>query len=289
MALCMALLLGLFAALCWAIHDLAARRLAQGVGAFRLGLLTEAAGFVLVLPLLFGTPSASLQDWLGVIILGITYGAAIAGLFKAFAMAPVSVVGPFTAGYPALIVIWGMVGGLTPTWPQYLSITAILAGAVIVGRSGHHDGGMNIVKKGKVPELIFWIVLADVCFAASVIMGQKLGPVFGDMRTAGLLRVPAALVLLPFALMDGGSRPKISMNIWLVVLGMSALDIAALTGINAAGLMPNKELGAMGISAYGAIAVPLAMVWLKEKVSRGEWFGIALIIAGVAGLGAQVG
>ena len=283
------MLLGLFAALCWAIHDLAARRLAQGVGAFRLGLLTEAAGFVLVLPLLFGTPSATLEDWLGVIILGITYGAAIAGLFKAFAMAPVSVVGPFTAGYPALIVIWGMVGGLTPTWPQYLSITAILAGAVIVGRSGHRDGGMNIVKKGKVPELIFWIVLADVCFAASVIMGQKLGPVFGDMRTAGLLRVPAALVLLPFALMDRSSRPKISMNIWLVVFGMSALDIAALTGINAAGLMPNKELGAMGISAYGAIAVPLAMVWLKEKVSRGEWFGIALIIAGVAGLGAQVG
>ena len=283
------MLLGLFAALCWAIHDLAARRLAQGVGAFRLGLLTEAAGFVLVLPLLFGTPSASLQNWLGVIILGITYGAAIAGLFKAFAMAPVSVVGPFTAGYPALIVIWGMVGGLTPTWPQYLSITAILAGAVIVGRSGHHDGGMNIVKKGKVPELIFWIVLADVCFAASVIMGQKLGPVFGDMRTAGLLRVPAALVLLPFAMMNLGSRPKISTNIWLVVFGMSALDIAALTGINAAGLMPNKELGAMGISAYGAIAVPLAMVWLKEKVSRGEWFGIALIIAGVAGLGAQVG
>ena len=283
------MLLGLFAALCWAIHDLAARRLAQGVGAFRLGLLTEAAGFVLVLPLLFGTPSATLEDWLGVIILGITYGAAIAGLFKAFAMAPVSVVGPFTAGYPALIVIWGMVGGLTPTWPQYLSITAILAGAVIVGRSGHRDGGMNIVKKGKVPELIFWIVLADVCFAASVIMGQKLGPVFGDMRTAGLLRVPAALVLLPFALMDRSSRPKISMNIWLVVFGMSALDIAALTGINAAGLMPNKELGAMGISDYGAIAVPLAMVWLKEKVSRGEWFGIALIIAGVAGLGAQVG
>ena len=285
----MALMLGLFAALCWAIHDLAARHLAPTIGAFRLGLLTEAAGFVLMLPLLIGTPSASLQDWLGIIILGITYGAAIAGLFKAFAMAPMSVEGPFTAGYPALIVIWGMLGGLTPTWPQFISIAAILAGAVIVGRSGHHNGGMNVVKKGKVPELMFWIVLADVCFAASIIMGQKLGPVFGDMRTAGLLRVPAALVLLPFALMNGGSRPKISVPIWLVILGMGALDLAALTGINAMGTLPNKELGAMGISAYGALAVPLAMVWLNEKVSRGEWFGIAMIIAGVAGLGAQVG
>ena len=48
----MALMLGLFAALCWAIHDLAARHLAPTIGAFRLGLLTEAAGFVLMLPLL---------------------------------------------------------------------------------------------------------------------------------------------------------------------------------------------------------------------------------------------
>ena len=285
----MALLLGLFAALCWSIHDLAARHLAQGVGAFRLGLFTEVAGFALLLPLFIGTPHASLYDWLGIVILGITYGAAVAGLFKAFAMAPVSVVGPFTAGYPALIVIWGMFGGLSPSWAQFLSIAAILAGAIIIGRNGHHEGGMNVVKKGKVPELIFWILLADICFAASIIMGQKLGPVFGDMRTAGLLRLPAALVLLPFAMMDRSTRAKISAQIWLVLLGMGALDIAALTGINAMGVMPNKELGAMGISAYGAIAVPLAMIWLKEKVSRGEWFGIAMIVAGVAGLGAQVG
>ncbi len=285
----MALVLGLFAALCWAIHDLAARYLAPTLGGFRLGLLTEATGFVLMLPLLLTTPSASLHDWLSLAVLGITYGAAVAGLFKAFAMAPVSVVGPFTAGYPALIVIWGMFSGLAPTWPQLVAIGAILAGAVIVGRSGHHDGGMNAVKKGKVPELIFWIVLADVCFAAAIVMGQKLGPVFGDMRTAGLLRVPAMLVLLPFAAMDGRARPNISKPIWLVLFGMGALDVAALTGINAAGLMPNKELGAMGISAYGALAVPLAVVWLKEKVSRGEWFGIALIVVGIAGLSAQVG
>ena len=285
----MALLLGLFAALCWAIHDLAARYLAPTFGAFRLGLMTEAAGFMLMLPVLIATPSASIQDWLGIVILGITYGAAIAGLFKAFAMAPMSVVGPFTAAYPALIVMWGIMGGLAPTWPQYISIAAILIGAVIVGRNGHHEGGMNVVKKGKVPELMFWILLADVCFAASIIMGQKLGSVFGDMRTAGLLRVPAALVLLPFAVTDSGPKLKISVPIWLIIFGMGALDVAALTGINAMGTLPNKELGAMGISAYGALAVPLAMVWLKEKVSRGEWFGIALIIAGVAGLGAQVG
>jgi len=285
----MALLLGLFAALCWSVHDLAARHYAPAMGAARMGLRTEIAGFVMLLPLLWSVPHAEWNDWLWVVILGVTYGAAIIGLFKAFAMAPVSVVGPFTAGYPALVVIWGIVHGDVPTAFQFLAIGVILAGAVIVGRSGHHDGGMNRVAKGKVPLLIFWILLADVSFAASIVMGQKLGPVFGDMRTAGLLRLPAALFLLPFALGEKTTMPKITRMTALVLIGMAALDVLALTGINAMGSLPNKELGAMGISAYGAIAVPLAMVWLKEKVSPGEWLGVALIVAGVCGLGVQAG
>jgi len=285
----MALLLGLFAALCWAVHDLAARHFAPHMGAARLGLRTELAGFILLLPLMWNVPAASTQDWLWILALGMTYGTAIIGLFKAFAMAPVSVVGPFTAGYPALVVLWGMAHGDTPTPLQFLAMGAILGGAVIVGRSGHHDGGMNVVKKGKVPLLIFWIILADICFAASVLMGQKMGPVFGDMRTAALLRLPAAMVLLPVALSETSSSPRLTRTSALIVFGMGGLDALALTGINAMGLMPNKELGAMGISAYGAIAVPLAMIWLKERVSPGEWLGVALIVAGVAGLGAQFG
>ena len=55
------------------------------------------------------------------------------------------------------------------------------------------------------------------------------------------------------------------------------------------GTLPGKELGAMGISAYGALATLLAMIWLNEKVSLGQWFGIGLIVAGVAGLGIQAG
>jgi drug/metabolite transporter (DMT)-like permease len=285
----LALSLGLFAALCWAIHDLAARHFASSIGPFRLGVLTQAAGLVLMLPFHLPLPPAAMQDWIKVGVLGITYGAAIAGLFKAFALAPVSVVGPFTAGYPALVVIWGVLHGLAPTLAQFAAIAAILAGAVIVGRSGHHDGGMNVVQAGRIPELIFWILLADFCFAASIVMGQRLGPVFGDMKTAGLLRLPAALVLLPFARGEKWAPLNGNWMIAAIMFAMSALDVAALTGINFMGSLPNKELGAMGISAYGAIAVPLAMVWLKERVSPGEWAGIALIVAGVMVLGVQAG
>ena len=47
----------------------------------------------------------------------------------------------------------------------------------------------------------------------------------------------------------------------------------------------NKEYGAMAITAYGALAVLLATIVLREKVSAGQWLGIALIAVGVGYLG----
>jgi drug/metabolite transporter (DMT)-like permease len=60
--------------------------------------------------------------------------------------------------------------------------------------------------------------------------------------------------------------------------------VIAVSSINATGYFPNKELGAMVISAYGALSVLLAMVFLKEKVSAAQWVGIAMISGGVATL-----
>ena len=65
---------------------------------------------------------------------------------------------------------------------------------------------------------------------------------------------------------------------------MGALDVAGVVAINASGHLPAKEFAAVGISAYGAIAVILAMLVLKEKVSGGQWLGIGLIAGGVATL-----
>ena len=67
----MALLLGLFAALCWGVHDVAARVFTQRMGAFRLGMRTELAGFILLLPVVVMARSANVEDWLLVGLLAV--------------------------------------------------------------------------------------------------------------------------------------------------------------------------------------------------------------------------
>lgn len=284
----LAVMFGLFAALCWSLHDLLARNFANDVGPVRMAIGTLLAGGALLAGIVLwnGTilqaDTATLQL---AVILGILYGLAISSLFTAFSLAPVSIVGPATAGYPALVVIWGMINGLQPNALQWCAVLAIIIGAIVVARTGPSDGGLSEVKPGKIPLLIFSCIVAEVFFASSVILGQKLAAHAGEFEATFMSRFPAALVLIPFVMREKPHVAKINAKAWIGIFAMGAFDVAAVSGINYMGRLPNKEFGSMGISAYGAIATLLAMILLKEKTTVSQWVGIAMISGGVAVLG----
>ena len=285
----LAILIGLFAATCWSAHDLFARKFAAAIGSYRMAIATMLvgavllSGFVLWSGSIFATSGETLRLLL---ILGVIYGIAVSSLFKAFSYAPVSIVGPFTAGYPALVLLWGLFTGLSPSLIQYGAVVLILVGAVVVGRTGPDDGGMRSVAAGKILPMIAFCILAVGCFAAAVVLGQTISLQLGELETTSLSRLPAALFLVPFAFLEKPEIRKIGKAAWVGIAIMASLDVAAVAAINYMGRLPGKEFGAMGISAYGAISVLLAMIFLKEEVTAWQWVGIAMIVFGVAVLGA---
>lgn len=284
----LAILIGLFSATCWSVHDLLARKYAAAIGSYRMAVATMLVGAALLSGFAISSGSllqASASTLLLLLALGVIYGIAVSSLFKAFSLAPVSIVGPFTAGYPALVVLWGLFTGLAPSAIQYGAVGLILAGAVVVGRMGAEDGGLRSVAKGKIIPLILFCNLAVVCFAASVVLGQMISTSLGELETTGLSRLPAALFLMPFIFIEKPEVKKIGKAAWGGIAIMASLDVAAVAAINYMGRLPGKEFGAMGISAYGAISVLLAMLFLKEKVTAWQWLGIAMIVLGVAVLG----
>ena len=107
-----ALPLALSAALCWSAHDVVARSYAERVGPFRMAFGVGAGGrgraaahCAVARRDLAGRPLWALGY---AVALGVVYAFALGGLLKAFSLAPVSIVGPMTAGYPALVVLWGL-------------------------------------------------------------------------------------------------------------------------------------------------------------------------------------
>jgi drug/metabolite transporter (DMT)-like permease len=286
--------LGLVAALCWSAHDLLARRFAATTGPFRMSFWIMLAGALLLLVPVLWRGQIWSADGFSIsmaLLMGVVYAFALGGLLTAFSLAPVSIVGPLTAGYPALVVVWGLLNGFMPTVLQWSGVGLVILGVMIVGRNGQMDGGRDSVAKGRMPLVILSAVVASLAFAAAIVMGQAATLGLGEERGLGkyevtfLSRFPAALVL-GFGVWRERSKSLIlSQGARIAVFAMAGCDVAAVTAINAAAHFPNRELGAMAISSYGAMAVVLAMLILKERVMPLQWLGIGLVVAGVTALG----
>jgi drug/metabolite transporter (DMT)-like permease len=277
-------LLGVFAALCWSFHDLIARSMAARIGGFRMAALVMIAGGLLLSVYVIYDGRIWHASWQGLmsgLVLGLAYGLGVGGLFKAFSLGPISLVGPLTAGYPVLTVLWGVVNGLEPTPLQWACVAAALAGAVIVARSGTEDGGINAVEPGKMPALLLFALISVIGYSFSIVLGQKAAVMVGEIEATWLSRATALITLLPFMLAEANRAP-ITGRQWTGIFVMGALDVLGVIAVNASGHLPGKEFAGIGISAYGAIAVILAVIFLKEKVSPGQWLGLGLIVGAVA-------
>ncbi len=277
-------LLGVFAALCWSVHDLFARSLAARTGPFRMAALIMLAGFLLLTGFVILGGNLTAASPSGLLLaagLGVAYGFGGAGIYKAFSLGPISLVAPLTAIYPVFVFLWGIFHGLQPTLIQWTATLVAIGGAAIVSRARGRDHGA--VEKGKLPALIFFCVLANAGYTAAIIFGQSAAVAIGEVEATWISRPAALLTLLPFMLGEP-KRPPLRLLHWSAILLMAVLDVLAVIAVTAAGHLPGREFAAIGISAYGAIAVMLAMIFLREKVSWGQWAGIVLIVAGVATL-----
>lgn len=281
----LAVLLGVGAALSWSVHDLFARSLAQIVGPFRLAALVMLAGGIVLTGFVIhnGTLLSAAQSGLALsLALGLAYGFGAAGLCKAFSLGPVSLVAPLTAAYPVLVLIWGVINGLEPTILQWLAAATTVAGAAIVAAAGER-GSTIVTAPGTLRKILLYSIFSSFGYAAAVVLGQNAAVAVGETEAAWISRPAAMLALLPF--LAGETRPApLQLRHWLGILAMGGFDVLGLVAVNASGHLPSREFAAIGISTYGATAVVLAMLVLKEKVRPGQWLGIAMIVAGVATL-----
>jgi len=281
-----AALFGLFAALCWSVHDLIARVYAPRIGPMRMGLWIMLLSGVMLTAIVAwrGTAlAANASGFLWALALGAAYACGAAGIYKAFSLGPISVVGPLTSAYPVLVVAWGLLSGLTPTALQWTAMVTALIGALIVSRSGEPDGGINAVLPGKLPALLFACLICSLGYTVAVVIGQRTAVMIGEIESAWISRATAIAGFLFLASLEPRTE-AVHSRMWWGLAAMGGLDALGLIAVNASGHVPGKEFAAVGISAYGALAVVLAAVILKERVSKAQALGIAMIAGGVAAL-----
>ncbi len=275
-------LLGAIAALAWGSHDFAARFPSRDIGATHAVLGVSLAGLIW-LSLYLGAVGVfpALQPghlWLPALT-GISFCFATIWLFAALASGPIAVVSPIVGAYPTYAVGFAFILGARPSLPEWLAMAAVVLGVVMVARQGEaHTNSARI--SGRALVLAF---AAGLGFACALTAGQHAGPIYGEIEATWLARWfglgAAALVCL--ARPDGAARLGRYGRWWVLLAVMGLLDSLALSAVVAAGHAPGAEIATVTSSAFGAVTVILARMFLKEPVAPAQWAGIVLIFAGV--------
>jgi drug/metabolite transporter (DMT)-like permease len=279
-------LLGLVAALSWGVHDFLARFPSRAAGPIPTVLAVTVSGLIVLSAwLLIGGGAIRIvwpELWL-VAVTGIFFALATLSLFAALALGPISIVAPIAGSYPALAMILAVAQGLRPSATQWLAVLGVMAGVLIVSRSGGRFEESGELPPGKLRTVLGLAFLASLGFAVALTAGQAAVPIFGDVETVWLARL---FGLAAIGALYRWRSPGAPLPIrWLPLLGlMGCLDVAALSTIIAAGNLPDPAFATVVSSAFGAVTVLLARAFLKEPIAPAQLAGMILIFGGVAAL-----
>jgi bacterial/archaeal transporter family protein len=134
-----------------------------------------------------------------------------------------------------------------------------------------------------ISDWFFWAALS-ACFAALTAILAKVGIAGIDSDFATLVRtVIITLILVPFVWLTGKwSNPFTMQNRSLVFLGLSAVATGASWVCYFRALQLGEASKVAPVDKFSLVLVAIfAFLFLGERMSAREWFGIALVAAGV--------
>ncbi len=230
--------------------------------------------------------SALRIDLRGLVVLGLGGGAAV-GVFQIAYLVSTDAVGvPTTVAllYIAPAIVTAAAGPVLGEWPsrRRVAIVALTLAGVWLSVLGARDVQTTFGAAG-----LRWGVLAALAYATYTLFGRYFSPRYGAARTVLYSTLGASGVLalyLPFS--DGPLTVPRGLEAWLLLLAFGGLTIALAQFLFFDALRRIEASGAsIATAAEPATAAILASILLSQGLSPVGWSGIALIVAGVVGVG----
>lgn len=310
---------GLVAALCWGVADFCARGSSRSGGTFLTLFYVEiiaTLGMLLVnLPLgliSFAHATPGMMALAVVINLAILGGAAL--LYRAFAIGTLSIVSPVAASFAALTALLSLLTGERAHALQLLGIALTVAGVTLAstvpssaasaGATEAHEAKAATTARGRrglapgLVEALSAMVVFGVCYWALRYPVAALGGV----TVVFISKVADMIVMLLIALVGlalfrlrvrgksdttENSAPwyvirRPAPSFWLWVVGVALLDTAANIAYNLGITISLTAVVSVISSLFSAVTVLLAWVFLRERLARWQWAGVAAILVGIA-------
>ncbi len=270
----MTVVLGLTAALLWAITDLAAQRVTRGVGALAAGFWVLLAGCppALVLALLFdGVPtSTAFHGLVWACLAGVVDGIAVLLLMRALGHGDLAIVGPLTALEGAFASLGSIaflgehLGGI-----GVVALLAAAGGGALAAASSP-----RVRSPGAAPA-----VLAALLFGVVLLLLSRATGV-GGMTVVAVTRCVSTLTLTPIAVAGHATRLP-GRRFLLLVTATAALDVVGFGLYVAAVHHGPFTLAAIASTQFATFSAILGILFLHERPRPHQLVGIALTVVGV--------
>lgn len=274
----LSVLFGLTSALGWGAGDFTGGLAARRIGAPRAVFHSEWIGILILLLIaaLAGEPFPSLRILLIALCAGMLGSAGLLLLYHSLTIGMMSIAAPVSAlSAAALPVFVGMIRDGFPGWLTFFGFGFALFAAWMISQG--EDGVTDLlahISDLKLP------LLAGLCFGLYFVViheATRAGATFWPMvfsRLGGLILVGAYLLLARAALsVTPSAWPYILINAVFDVTGNVFFILAAQTG--------RLDVASVLSSLYPGGTALLALIFLRERLSRAQRVGIAAALIAV--------
>jgi drug/metabolite transporter (DMT)-like permease len=289
----MGVLLGLLTAISWGSADFLARFATRRIGTLRATLYMQILGLVLlsaVLPFLGGwghlADGSGLRPWGWGLFAGVLNTLSTLAIYRSFELGKMAAVAPLSASYPAITVLLSLSTGEPLMLPRAIGIVFVLAGAIVVARED--ASSKNAAEPASAERLarekagLRWALVAALAMGFMFwLVGTRFVPIIGALPAVWIIRLVSALATLAAILFSRQSVAPPAGDARSLVAGMAVLDTAAYCFNNRGMTLEQVSIVSVLGSLYGAVTVAYAAVFLRERITRPQWLGIASIFAGI--------
>ncbi len=279
----LSILLGLGGMFGWGIYDFLGGVFSKQIGSFKSVFWSQFAGFIAILVLAFIlTTKIDLPPWAIVLlpIASIVYSAGYLFFFKGFEKGNVSIIAATMNLWAVFTMLFAyLFMGQRLTAIQTLGVFLIISGATLASIDWSSVLSQKIQLSLGVKEAILGAFFFGIFWNISEIVSEEIG----WLLTTLLVKFGIAIFLLLYAsaVKQTIGLGNISTKIKIVVFFMGMLEVSAVALVNYGLTIGDAILITPIASALSIVTITLAVIFLKDKLSKLQGLGVCMAIAGI--------
>jgi len=279
----LSIVLGIGGMVGWGIYDFLGGVFAKQIGSFKSLFWSQLAGLISIFLLaIFFRSSINVPVLVIIfsIIAAMLYSAGYLFFFKGFEMGNVSIVAATMNLWAVFTMLFAFLFmGQRLSALQTLGVLMIIFGATLASLNWEEIRNQRFQLSAGVKEAVFGAFFFGVFWNVSEIISEKVGWVL----TTLFVKFGIILFLLIFSLLvkQGIGLTKISTKTKTIILLMGVIEAGAVALVNYGLTIGDAILITPIASALSIVTIALAIIFLKDKVTKIQGIGIITAIVGI--------